>query len=236
MSGQAGSVPSAPWQPVDPRVRPSGWWYLTVVVLWLAAAGLSGSVVVTVVQLVSDGLTPVSTTRTITVPAAGVTVYAADRPSTPDCVLAGRGGQISQMPGLPYHLTATYDGTTVWAVANTPVGLAPGDYAVTCPGVGPTSLLWTGDRLPVGSVVARSVVAVGCGVLGLVALVVLLVRRHRSRARIRDHRRMVGAGYGGWPGPPWPAGGAPPTPYGAPPYPPYGASPYPPYDERTPPG
>lgn len=226
--------------PAELIVRPRAVWYLAVVVLWVAALVLVGTVVVSFVRIIDDGVSAVPESGQITVSAAGNTIYSSDPPVSRECFLEGSGGPIP-VDGLSFDLNTSFNGIEYWALADTPKGLAPGTYVLSCPGVGAGAQLWVGDRLTFGSLVVRFLVACVAGFLGLVALIVLLVRRHSSKSKIRVQRLAATAGYGaGWPAPGW-QGVPPANPYGQPPPPsgqgqppgPYGQPP-PPYDEQPP--
>jgi len=233
----------------DLTVRPRGAWYLLVAVLWVASAIVVGTVVATFVRVIDHGVTPVQASHVVSVPDSGLTIYSRTRPVTHDCFLGGPSGRTIRMDGLSYDLNVTFGGTTVYAVATTPDGLAPGSYVLSCPGVDLASQLYYGDRFPLASILIRLAIAAVLGLSGVVMLIVLLVRRHTSKSRIRTQRLMTAPGYGaGWPGQGWPAGppaspygqpppyeGQPPPPYGQPPPPPYGQPPPPPYGQQPPP-
>lgn len=234
-----------------PTVRPRAVWYLVVVVLWVASAVLLGTIVASFVRVIDHGVTPIS--QGIPVSDSGITVYSRTDPVTHDCVMLNPARRYT-MDGLSYDLSATFDGTTVYAVASSPDGATPGTYLVRCQGE--KSQLYYGDKFPLSSILIRFGISAVLGVLGLVALIVLLVKRHTSKSRIRAEQLAMAPGYGaGWP-PGW-TGGPPASPYGqptppqsyasppppqqyAPPpppqqYPPYeGQQPPPPYDDGTP--
>src|SRR6478752_462973 len=148
----------------EPTVRPSAAWYLLILVLWAAAIAIVVTVIVSIVSIIDDGVTPIGRGGA-PISDAGITVYASARPDSRDCVLIGAGGQQTPMNGLSYDLNATFNGTELWAVASSPDGLAAGTYLVRCPGLPPTAQLWYGDRFPLGSIVIRSVVALGLGLV-----------------------------------------------------------------------
>ncbi len=189
--------------PAELKVRPHGAWYLLVVALWVAALVLIGTVVATAVNLVEDGVTQLPPSHAVVVPESGLTFYAAIEPASRDCALAGEGGQISRMPGLPYDFNTTFNGTDYYAVASTPKGLAPGTYIVSCPGVGPTATMWAGDKLPLASLLVRSAIAAILGLLGIPLLIALIIKRHSSKSKVRAQRLAGTPGY-------------PPGPYGQP--------------------
>jgi hypothetical protein len=185
-----------------------------MVALWLIAVALVVSAIVTMVHTIQHGLEPVGSSGLVTVPSDGITVYASHRPQIVDCTLTG-GGQSVSLNALSYDFDATIDGRHVAAIGDTPHGLTPGLYHLTCPTLGFGTSLWTGDRLPILSIGLR-ILAGGLLVLaGFAVMIVLLVLRGRSKRRIRQHQWMAGYA-GGGPGQGWPP--APPaSPYGTPP-------------------
>jgi hypothetical protein len=229
-------------------VRPRAAWYLVVVVLWVASAVLFGTAVASFIRVIDHGVTPIQANSSVPVSDSGLTIYSRTKPVTHDCVLRDASGHTITMDGLSFDLDATFDGTTVYAVASSPDGIANGDYSVTCSGV--NGELYYGQKFPVGSVLLRTGISGLLGLVGLVVLIVLLVRRHTSKSRIRTQHLVNAQGQGvGWP-PGW-AGGPPTASYGAPappppypgpqphqPPPPYQPAPPPPYQpppEQTPP-
>jgi hypothetical protein len=213
-------------------VRPRAAWYLVVVVLWVASAVLFGTAVASFIRVIDHGVTPIQANSSVPVSDSGLTIYSRTKPVTHDCVLRDASGQTTTMDGLSFDLNATFDGTTVYAVANSPDGIANGSYRVTCSGV--NGQLYYGDKFPVGSVLLRTGISGLLGLVGLVVLIVLLVRRHTSKSRIRTQNLLNAQGQGaGW-SPGW--AGGPATSYGEPAPPPYaGPQPYQPYQPGPPP-
>lgn len=211
--------PMAAYSPytAPPRVRPSAWWYLLVAGLWLLALALFISIGVTFVRVIDDGITAVPRSGTIVLPSDGLTVYASVRPSDKSCSVTSPAGLTTPLNTLDFTLTATWHGQEVHALATTPSQLSGGSYRLSCPGVPATATLWTGDRLPITSVVVRAIVAGLSGILGLALLVLLLVRRHLSKTRNRS------AQLAGYPTPGYPTGAGAP---GWPSQQPYGGAPY----------
>jgi hypothetical protein len=226
-------------------VRPRAAWYLVVVVLWVASAVLFGTAVASFIRVIDHGVTPIQANSSVPVSDSGLTIYSRTKPVTHDCLLRDTSGQTITMDGLSFDLNATFDGTTVYAVATSPDGIANGNYSVRCSGV--NGQLYYGDKFPVGSVLLRTGISGLLGLVGLVVLIVLLVRRHTSKSRIRAQNLVNAQGQGvGW-SPGW-AGGpptasygepAPPPPYQVPqpyqPPPPYQPAPPPPYQPAPPP-
>lgn len=180
----------------DDTVRPRAAWYLLVAVLWVGSAVVVGTVVATFVQVVDHGVTSFQAGQQVTVPDGGLTIYSRSRPQSRDCALTDAAGRTATIDGLGYDLNATFDGTTVYAVASTPNGTASGTYRIRCPGVGGSNQLYFGDRVPIRSILVRGGIALVLGLAGLAALIVLLVRRHTSRSQLRTRQLAVAHGYG----------------------------------------
>lgn len=186
-------------QPTPPelRVRPRAAWYLMVVVLWVASAVVFGTIVASFVRVINDGVTPIQASQAVPVSDSGVTIYSRTKPASRDCLLRTPAGNIT-MDGLSFEVSATFDNTTVYAVATSPDVVAPGNYLVSCPGVG--SQLYYGDRVPLRSMLIRFGISSLLGLAGLVLLIVLLVERHTSKSRIRIQNLVNAQGEGvGWP-------------------------------------
>jgi hypothetical protein len=197
--------------PADRVVRPRGAWYLVVAVVWIASAVVFGTAVATFVRVLDHGVTAIQPSESVPVTGSGITVYSRTKPVTRDCFLRDRSGETTAMDGLSFDLSATVDGTTVYAVATSPDGLASGEYAVRCLNAG--GQLYYGDKLPLESLLVRAGISVVLGLVGLVVLIVLLVKRHTSKSRIRAENLLNARG----PGSGWGPGGAPPLPYQPPP-------------------
>lgn len=209
--------------PARPRVRPSAWWYLSVVVLWGVAIALTVSAIVSVAHLIQGGVTYLGTPA-VTVPSGGATIYSDIDPATKSCQIISSSGVRQQMDAFSFDLSSSDNARTLYAIASTPRGLAPGRYTVFCRGLDGTDL-WYGRRVDLQSIGVRLVLAVVAGVLGLVALIVLLVTRHTSKSRLRRAQAQaypgpvpgwVAPGYAGpMPAPP-PVGFDPNNPRGYP--------------------
>lgn len=174
----------------EPRVRPRAAWYLLVVVLWVASAIVGGTVIATFVHVVDHGVTSFQASHEVAVPSSGLTIYSRSKPTSHDCTLTDPSGRRIAMDGLSYDLNATFDSVTVSAVASTPDGLAAGSYRISCQGTG-GSQLYYGDKFSIGSLLIRSGISALLGLAGLVLLIVLLVRRHTSKSRIRSQQLLA---------------------------------------------
>lgn len=221
VGGFAPVPPGQGRQPATPNVRPNGWWYATVVVLWIASVVFAVTAVRQVADLVDAGVTH-NGSPFFAVPSGGLTIYTSPKPVERLCHITSAGGAQQTMDAFSFDFTTSSGGRTWWAVASTPKGLSPGNYTIFCQGIRNTDL-WYGKRIDLQSLFIRLGLAGVCGLLGLVALVVLLITRHTSKSRIR--RAMIPS-YGG-PVPGWVAPG-----YGGP----VPAPPANPYDPNAPAG
>ncbi len=212
------------------QVRPSPLWYLVVVALWVGAAVIAFVSFKPFFDLVSSGITPTQNNGSIQVPADGLTVYgrvdAADR----SCSLLG--GDSGNVRLETFKTDLNVD--RYFALASTPEATPAGTYQLSCPGVGRNASLGLGKRFDVGALAERAVFGVALplliGFIGLVILIVLLVKRHNSKSRLRNAQAQSASGYyGGYPA----SGGYPPSPPGQ--YPPPGSYPPPSGSYQPPP-
>ena len=193
--------------PGDSRVRPSALCYLVPVLLWIVSLVLFGLTFKAVADLVTDGVDPIRNSASVEVPDDGITVYSTSPTST--CALVTPGGTSTGLETLDgeFELDLPND-PTYFAVGSTPEDLASGTYQLQCSGIR-TGELGIGQRLDpiaIGKRVLWGVLLPAfLGFVGLIVLVVLLVKRHNSKSRLKDAQAWSG-GYGGGPG----YGGTPP--------------------------
>jgi hypothetical protein len=203
----------------DTRVRPSALWYVAVAVLWIASFLIFLFGIWPVITIYRDGVNQIANGAPVQIPSDGYTIYSSVRPPNATCTLQPRGG--SPVPAEPVDqdirdaLTFTFDnGTDVRPLANTPSDLPAGIYQVSCE-VPRTAVLATGTRIDINSFGGRLALgiigSIVAGVAGLIILIVLLVRRHNSKQRIRQAQAAAayGYGYGGYPPSGYPQGGYP---------------------------
>jgi hypothetical protein len=225
----------------DERVRPSPWWYLAVVVLWIGSLAVFVIAIRPIITIFGAGVDQVVNNQSVDVPSDGLTVYSSVRPANATCTLQGGAGSTVRLEPFDQNGSSSFtftfdDGTEVRPVASTPDGLAAGTYELSCQ-VPPRAVLATGERLDFDSFAVRLVVgligSIVAGIAGLIILIVLLVRRHNSKQRIRQAQAAAAYGYGGYPG--YPPGGYPQSGYAQPGQPSPGGSPYgPPYGAPPP--
>jgi hypothetical protein len=191
------TMPAEPPEQAPMRVRPRAGWYLLVAVLWVGSLVVGGTVAASVVKVVDDGVTSIQASGVMHVPSSGRTIYSHEDPGSPDCAVTSvTTGELTPLDELGFDLSATIDGRTVYAVASTPDGLEAGDYTVACRGLA-GSQLYYGDKLSLGSLLIRLGISALLGLAGLVLLIVLLVRRHLSKSRMRSQRLLAfPPGYG----------------------------------------
>jgi hypothetical protein len=241
----------------DTRVRPSPWWYLAVVVLWIGSFVVFVIAIRPIISIFSAGVDEVRNNSRINVPGDGLTIYTSIRPSGATCTLTGADGPV-ELKAFDANSSSSFtftfdDGTDVHPIASTRDGFPAGQYQLSCE-VPQRATLATGRRIDFSSFAARLVIGVigsiVAGLAGLVILIVMLVKRHNSKQRVRQAQAAAAYGYGGYPGYPpggypqagyppsgqadggYPQAGAPapesPPPYGAPPPPPSPSFPPPP--------
>jgi hypothetical protein len=193
----------------DTRVRPSGWWYLVTVVLWIASLVVFIIAIKPVISIFSAGVDHIENHAPINVPSDGLTVYASAASGNPACNLSSPGGGRTIFL-TPFdqadadNFTFTFDnGIKVHPLATTPDDTPAGRYILSCSGVPQSEVLAKGERLDFSAFAARLAIGVSasllCGLAGLVWLIVMLVRRHNSKQRVRQAAASYGYGYGGYP-------------------------------------
>src|SRR3954468_15641942 len=145
--------------------------------------------------------TPVSNRATVQVSGDGLTVYATTAVSGGSlCSLSDGAGNAVALQGVAntgtFEVTAS-DGTRMYPIATTPQDLAAGSYTLRCVGIGGLPLA-LGDRVDFEGVLLQVgglfILAGFLGMAGLVVLIVVLVRPHSSKTRVR----MAQAAYAGW--------------------------------------
>ncbi len=204
------------------RVRPRAAWYALPVVMWAAAAVLFVLALVAIANVVNAGVDRVpagSAGWRVTVPADGLTLYTTDPNSTADCTLMSPRGTSTPLDTLNVTIEININGPTYYALGVTPKDLAPGQYTVTCSDISAGARLGTGPRVDVTALATRALwgllLPLALGVIGLIVIIVLIVKRHSSKSRIKTMRAYAGTGYGSaWnqPYPPGRDGGPPPPP------------------------
>jgi hypothetical protein len=183
----------------EPRVRPRVGWYAVPVVLWIVAAVLFGLALAALSHIINSGIEPVRNRGTVSVPADGFTLYTTDPVSTATCTLGG-GGEPVGLETFSFNLDISVNGPTYHGVGVTPEDLPAGTYRLVCTDVSPESRLGTGPRIDVTAIATRAVwgfvLPPVLGIVGVVVLIVVVVRRHTSKARIRSMHAYAGAGSG----------------------------------------
>jgi hypothetical protein len=211
----------------DMKVRPSAWWYLLPVGIWIACIVLAVIAFKPFIDLVDHGVDPVRNGDQITVTDDGLTVYATGAQTPRNCRLVDTSGNATALDAFDDSFDLELpDGANYFALASTPDGFDAGTYTLECRGIGANGELGTGLRLDIGAIGQRLVIGIlipiVAGIIGLVILIVLLVKRHNSKSRIKA-MRSSGGGYGG--GPTGGYGSDAPGGYGSSPPGGYGTSP-----------
>ncbi len=205
----------------DQKVRPSATWYLLPVAIWIGCIVLAVIAFRPFIDLVKAGIDPVSNGSQVSVPTDGLTVYGTNGNGSRSCQLVDSSGSATQLDQFDADIHVNPpDDRDYYALASTPDGLSGGRYNLQCDQSGPRSQLGIGDRLDVGALGKRLalgiIVPLVAGLIGLAIVIVLLVKRHNSKSRIRTARAQAASGYpGGWP--PASGGGYPPPPPPPPP-------------------
>jgi hypothetical protein len=223
----------------DPyQIRPSAYWYGVVGVAWVASIVCMVFAMKPFFDVVDVTPTRAVNRAAVDVPEGGLTVYASSSISgAPLCSLVDRAGHIVPLDDVTdsssFHVTAS-DGTRMYPIATTPSDLPAGQYTLRCVGIGSLRLA-LGDRIDFEHVLLQVgglfILAGFLGVAGLVVLIVVLVRRHNSKARVRWAQAAY-AGWGQWYAQPY----APHGQYPGQPQQGYGQPGWPPAQQWQPPG
>jgi hypothetical protein len=203
----------------DTRVRPSAWWYLLTVVLWIGSFVVFIVAIKPIISIYNAGVDQVQNNAQLSVTSDGFTAYASESSPNAVCTLANDGGSVTlDTFDSDSTFEFTFDnGPKVSALATTPDDLPAGTYQLSCKGVPRTAVLATGKRVDIGDIGPRLVIGIIAsllaGLIGLIVLIVLLVKRHNSKSRIRQAQAASSYGYGGYPGGGYPPGGYAPGGY-----------------------
>lgn len=174
------------------RVHPSALWYLVPVVLWLIALTLFVLAFRAVAELLTAGIDPVQNNASVEVTDDGLTVYSTLQSTARECELIDDQSQSVTLNSFDFDFKLDLpDDPAYFALGSTPGDLASGTYQLRCAGASGTAELGTGTRLDpvaIGKRVLWGVVLPGfLAFVGLVMLVVLLVKRHNSKSRIKQY-------------------------------------------------
>jgi hypothetical protein len=185
------------------KARPSPWWYALVVLLWIASFVVFVVVaMLPIINAVSTDVTQFGNGDTVSIGTDGLSVYAEETDTLGACTVTADGGspiRLESFNSFGEELEVATTGPTLQAYASTPDDLPPGSYVISCEG-GDSTILATGERIDEDAItrglVIGFVIASILGVIGLVLLIVLLVKRHNSKNRIRAEQSA--AYYGAW--------------------------------------
>jgi hypothetical protein len=151
---------------------------------------------------VSTDVTQFGNGDTVSIGSDGLSVYAEETDTLGACTVTADGGspiRLESFNSFGEELEVATTGPTLQAYASTPDDLPPGSYVISCEG-GDSTILATGERIDEDAImrglVIGFVIASILGVIGLVLLIVLLVKRHNSKNRIRAEQSA--AYYGAW--------------------------------------
>ena len=201
----------------DLTVRPRAAWYVLPVVMFVVALALFIAAVIAIADIVNSGVDRVGNNATIQVPASGLTVYTTDVNSMAQCVLVEPGGSRTPLDTLDINLEINVSGPTYYGLGVTPDSLPAGSYQLQCTDLATATTLGIGKRVDVTALATRALwgifLPMALGVIGLVILIVLIVKRYNAKSRIRTARAYAATGYPpGWQYPPPRSGGFPPPP------------------------
>ncbi len=181
------------------RVRPHAAWYGVTAVLWGVGLVLFAFAVVAIAHVVNGGVDRAANHAEVTVPRDGLTVYTTDPNSVADCILNNGSGQPVALDTLGFTMEISVNGPTYYAVGVTPHSLAAGSYRLDCRDVTPGTTFGYGPRVDVKTMATRAIwgilLPLALGLIGLVVLIVVIVKRHSSRARIRAKEAFAVAGH-----------------------------------------
>lgn len=189
------------YQQADTRVRPAATWYLVPVVMWLICIVLFVMFLKTVADLVTGDTTSVTNGASVQVPDDGLTFYATESTAERDCVLRNQSEQRFQLETFSEDLNLNPPSAdSYYALGSTPEGLDGGTYTITCSGIEPAAELRAGSRIDIAAIGKSALwgllLPVILGLAALIFLIVLLVRRHNSKSRIRSAQFQPPTGYG----------------------------------------
>ncbi len=184
------------------KIRPKGVWYVLPFSLWAIALALLITAIVSFADIVNAGIDPIDGNDTISVSSDGLTVYSTDADATRTCTMTDAAGVTTPLDFFDADLRIDAAGPAYYALASTPGDLPAGTYTLDCPGVGPEASLGIGPRVDVGAIAIRALWGIALplilGFLGVASLIVILVLRHNSKARIKGLQATPGAYAGGW--------------------------------------
>ncbi len=183
----------------DLRVRPRAAWYCVTAVLWGVGLVLFAFAVVEIAHVVNGGVDRAVNHADVTVPGNGLTVYTTDPDSVASCVLTHGSGHPVPLDTLGFTMEISVNGPTYYAVGVTPHSLAAGSYRLDCRDVRPGAEFGFGPRVDVKTLATRVIwgilLPLALGLIGLVTLIVVVVKRHNAKSRIRSMRAYAVAGH-----------------------------------------
>lgn len=213
------------------KIRPSGKWYLLPAAMWLLALALFIVFVVSIVRFLSSDLAAVTNRGQVQVAAGGFTVYGESSIiGAASCTAVDDSGMPIALKKIGGNIELSTAGQSWRALALSDKDLPAGRYTLTCAGASDT--LAVGDRIDPGVIAMRAiwgfVIPGVLGLAGLITIIVLAVKRGRSKAQVRQAQMYAAdQGYGtAWQQ--MNQGGYPPPPPG------YGPTSGPSYDPNQP--
>jgi hypothetical protein len=182
------------------KVRPAAKWYLVPALMWLAALVLFMLFLVSLVRFLNGELSSVENGGPLQVAEGGFTVYGEAQDSgSGDCTVTSEAGETTSLDSIDVNLEVTIEGENWTALASSEEDLLAGRYTLTCEGA--SERLAIGERIDVGGIALSAVwgfVVPGLlGLAGLITIIVLAVKRSRSKAQVRQAQMYAAdQGYG----------------------------------------
>lgn len=207
-AGTAGSA-------VAPRIRPARFWYA------IAAGVFVLGVVVAVVLIVRldfpgpEGEFRAGNTHTANLEREGLTIFADRSVTGGRCEAADGAGDPIALTEPSGSETVDINGREWKVVLRSEQPQPPGSFTVRCEASDPSATFAVGPHTSVagalGQIFAAIGVAVVCGLVALVIVLIVAIRRSAARRRLR-----AAGPYGGGQAQPYGGGPPPPGPYGPP--------------------
>ncbi len=187
-------------QEQDLQVRPRAAWYGVTAALWVVGLVLFAFAVVAIAHVVNSGVDRAVNHADVAVPQDGLTFYTTDPDSVASCALSNGSGQQVPLDTLGFTMEISINGPTYYAVGVTPHSMAAGAYRLDCRDVRPDAIFGFGPRVDVKTMATRFIWGVALplalGLIGLVLLIVVAVKRHGAKSRIRSMHAYAVAGHG----------------------------------------
>jgi hypothetical protein len=174
----------------EETIRPRAAWYVVPAVLWLTALTLFVIALLSIAHVVKSGVDPIDNHALVDIDTDGLTFYTTGSQSKVTCVLTPPNGSAFSLDLLDVTLNITVDENSYHAIGVTPDDLPAGRYRFDCTPVLPRTTFGTGPRVDIAALATRALwgifLPLVLGVIGLVVLIVVIVRRHGAKIRLRQ--------------------------------------------------